>query len=93
VEREVSVIIHYKGEPLTRERIDMIVDGKVIIENKSMPTLAADATQQLFGYLCATTFEVGLLLHYAKKRRFYRVVCENRLKHHPPRSKHPRVNP
>ena len=85
VEREVWVMIYYKGEPLARERMDMRVDGKVLVENKSQAVLPADATTQLFGYLCATTHEVGLVLHYGRKPRFYRVVCENHLKRHPPR--------
>lgn len=40
-----------------------------------------DATQQLFGYLCGTDLEVGLLLHFGKRPRFYRVVYENKFKH------------
>ena len=35
VGREVSVPVLYKGEEVTRQRLDMIVDGKLIVEIKS----------------------------------------------------------
>ena len=82
VEREIAVNIFFRGEFLTRERVDMIVDNKLIVETKAGSRLPPDATDQLFGYLCATTFEVGLVLHYGRSARPYRVICENRFKAH-----------
>ena len=35
VDREVAVMVCFRGEPLAYERMDMVVDGKVIIENKA----------------------------------------------------------
>lgn len=35
VDREVSVRVMYKGEQLSCQRLDMVVDGKVIVETKS----------------------------------------------------------
>jgi hypothetical protein len=50
------------------------------VEIKSTARLQPDSTRQLFGYLHATTLEVGLLLHFGKEARFYRVIYENRFK-------------
>ena len=58
-----------------------MVDDKLVLELKSTERLPVDATQQLFGYLCGTNLQVGLLLHFGKQPRFYRVVYENRFKH------------
>jgi GxxExxY protein len=80
VEREVPVMVYFRGEPLAYERMDMVVDGKVIIESKARESLDPDAQGQLFGGLAATDFEVGLVLHFGKKPRFYRVFFENRFK-------------
>jgi len=80
VEREVSVMIFFRGEPLARQTLDMIVDEKLVIEIKSTEFLRPNATSQLFSYLHATNLEVGLLLHFGREPRFYRVVYENRLK-------------
>jgi GxxExxY protein len=81
VEREVAVMVYYHGEPLARQTLDMIVDQKVIVETKATEQLHPAATLQLFGYLCATNLEVGLLLHFGREPNFYRVICEGRLKH------------
>ena len=80
VEREVPVMVYSRGEPLAYERMDMVVDGKVIIESKAREPLDPDAQGQLFAGLAATDFEVGLVLHFGKKPRFHRVFFENRFK-------------
>ena len=83
VDREVAVMVYFRGEPLARQTLDMIVDDKLVVENKSTERLHPNASDQLFGYLCATTLEVGLLLHFGREAKFYRVICENRLKVRP----------
>ena len=80
VEREVAVMVYFRGEPLAYERMDMLVDGAVVIENKAREPLDPDAQGQLFASLAATNLEVVLVLHFGKKARFYRVFFENRFK-------------
>ena len=80
VDREVAVMVYFRGEPLARQTLDMIVDEKVVIENKSSERLHPSSSEQLFSYLCATTLEVGLLMHFGRDPKFYRYICENRLK-------------
>ncbi|HEY4219291.1 MAG TPA: GxxExxY protein [Gemmatimonadaceae bacterium] len=84
VDREVAVMVYYRGEPLARQTLDMIVDDKLIVEAKATERLHPNGTVQLFGYLCATNLELGLLLHFGRKPHFDRVVFENRLKHRQP---------
>jgi GxxExxY protein len=79
VEREVIVTISYKGKPLTTQRIDMVVDHKVVVENKSTAVLPPFARRQRLNYLRASTLEVGLLLHFGPTARFYRIVQTHRL--------------
>ena len=80
VEREVPIMVFFLGEPLAYERMDTVVDDKVIVENKAREILDPDATAQVFAGLAATDLEVGLVLHFGKKPRFYRVFFENRFK-------------
>jgi GxxExxY protein len=80
VAREVGVMVYFRGEPLARQSLDMVVDGKLIVEIKATERLHDNATRQLFGYLCATNLELGLLLHFGREPKFHRVICENRLK-------------
>jgi GxxExxY protein len=84
VDREVAVPVYYRGEPLAWQTVDMIVDERLILENKATERLHPGARQQLFSYLCATTVEVGLVLHFGREPKFYRVICENRFKRHGP---------
>jgi GxxExxY protein len=81
VGREVEVIIRYDGVPIGRQRLDMIVDDKVIVEIKSSERLHKDAGRQVYTYLRATSLEVGLLLHFGREANFYRLVFENARKH------------
>jgi GxxExxY protein len=74
VDREVLVPIYYKGELVARQRLDMVVDGCVIVECKATERLLASAGPQLIGYLRATTFKVGVLLHFGAHPKFYRFV-------------------
>jgi GxxExxY protein len=77
VAREASVRVTYKGEELCTQRIDMIVDEKVVVETKSAYELHPAAQRQLYNYLRATNIEVGLLLHFGREPEFYRLFCRN----------------
>jgi GxxExxY protein len=74
VAREVGVRIMYKGEELGYQRLDMIVDGKVVVEAKSTQELHDSATRQLHNYLRATGLEIGLLMHFGPEPKFFRLV-------------------
>jgi GxxExxY protein len=73
VSREVNVTVAYKGEDLGWQRMDMIVDDKLVIEVKSTTELPRDSKRQLYNYLKATRLEVGLLLHFGPEPKFYRL--------------------
>ena len=77
VAREVSVHVSYKQHVLAVQRIDMIVDDKVVVETKAGAELPGVSKRQLFNYLRATRLEVGLLLHFGLEPRFHRVFCTN----------------
>ena len=74
IDREVSVPVYYKGKLVARQRLDMVVDDRVIVECKATERLPACAGAQLIGYLRATRFQVGVLLHFGPNPKFYRFV-------------------
>jgi GxxExxY protein len=74
VKREVTVTVSYKGKPLSTQRLDMVVDDKVVVENKSTSVLPPFTRRQTLNYLRASTLEVGLILHFGPSAKFYRVV-------------------
>jgi GxxExxY protein len=77
VAREAAVNIIYKGAVLTSQRLDMIVDEKVVVEAKSTLLLPPTARRQLCNYVRATNLEVALLLHFGPDAKFYRIVRSN----------------
>lgn len=76
VGREVGVIVMYKGIELAEQRIDMLVDERVIVEVKATANLPIGAERQLYNYLRATRLQVGLLLHFGLEPQFQRVYNE-----------------
>ena len=74
VGREVPVMVYYKGEALAMERLDMIVDGKLVVEVKSTAQLHPSALRQTYSYLRASHLQVGLVLHFGLEPKFHRVV-------------------
>jgi GxxExxY protein len=81
VSREVGIEVRYKGLPLGVQRLDLIVDNKLIVETKSTYELHRAAIRQLHNYLRATNLEIGLLLHFGPDPRFHRVIHSNHKKH------------
>jgi GxxExxY protein len=77
-EREVAIPILYKGHPLTTHRLDMIVEGKVVVETKSTPSLPPFAKRQTLNYLRAACLEVALILHFGPDAKFHRLVDSQR---------------
>jgi len=80
VAREVRVRVYYKGEELTRQRLDMIVDDRIVVETKATLKLEKSAPRQLYNHLRATSLEVGLLLHFGPEPVFFRANCRNKPK-------------
>ena len=77
VAREVAVRIMYKNEHLSTQRLDMIIDDRLVVETKSTHQLHSAAIRQLFNYLRGTNLEVGLLLHFGPEPKFYRQIRKN----------------
>ncbi len=55
VEREVPMPIIYKGREITTQRVDVIVDRKVVVEIKATEVLPPTAKRQTLNYIRATS--------------------------------------
>jgi len=78
VDREAAIPVYFRGRKLADQRVDMIVEGKVVVECKSSARLPAFAERQLLNYLRATDIQVGMLLHFGPSPQFYRAVSSQR---------------
>ena len=72
VDREYPSIVSFRGQQIGFHRIDMLVEGRVIIELKSTERLTESARRQLRSYLAALGLDLGLLLHFGPVPRFHR---------------------
>jgi GxxExxY protein len=75
VEREIRLPIYFDEEQVGLQRIDMLVDSRVLVENKSTYQLSGADHRQLTSYLTASEIQVGLLLHFGPKPEFHRIIC------------------
>ena len=84
VAREVPVPIFYRGEKIALQRLDVLVDSKLVVEVKATSDTFSVGARQLFNYLRATQLEIGLLFTFGQKPEFKRVVCCNAfgVRHH-----------
>jgi GxxExxY protein len=63
-EKQVSVEVIYKGEKIGKTRLDFLVAGRVIVEIKSVETIAPVHRAQLLCYLKVTGHKLGILLNF-----------------------------
>jgi GxxExxY protein len=73
VGREIYVPVVYKGDEISRQRIDMIIDQRLVVEAKATHELHKFAKRQVYNYLRATRLQVALLLHFGPEPCFYRL--------------------
>ncbi len=65
LERQKSIEIYYAGEVLEEKfRLDLLVDGKIVVEVKAVEKLLPIHEAQLLTYLKLTGCEAGFLINY-----------------------------
>jgi len=74
VDRELGIQIRYEDRIVAWQRLDMVIDRKVIVEIKSTEMMPSYAERQLRNYLRATQYQVGLLLHFGPEPKVHRLV-------------------
>ena len=62
--REVPYAVHYRGACVGEFRVDLVVEGRVIVESKAVDRLGPSHDAQLLNYLKASGLEVGILLNF-----------------------------
>lgn len=62
--RQLGIPLHYKGELISEHRLDLVVDGRVIVEVKSVERLDPIHTAQVLTYLRISNLRSGLVLNF-----------------------------
>lgn len=67
-ETEKAILVKYRDWTIPGQRIDLIVEGTVLVEIKSVPKLRSLHRNQVISYLRTTGLRVGLLLNFNSSR-------------------------
>jgi GxxExxY protein len=67
-ERQVRVPVVYKGVVVGEHFIDLVIEGSLIVELKSVAAFAPVHLAQVLSYLKAKNLRVGLLLNFQVRR-------------------------
>jgi len=65
VQTESEVVIRYEGESVGKHRLDLLVEGRVILELKTVEALNKAHYAQVRSYLKATGLKAALLVNFA----------------------------
>jgi GxxExxY protein len=77
VERQKDIFVYFHGKIIGEYKADLIVNGVVLLEIKSVEKLIDAHDAQLLNYLNATEFEVRLLLNFGRQAEFRRKIYDN----------------
>lgn len=77
VEQQKPVRVEYQGESVGEFVADLVVNGTVLVEIKSVKTLTLEYESKLIHYLKATGIEVGLLLNFGESVEVRRKIYTN----------------
>lgn len=63
-ERQKEINVLYKGRPIGKQRIDLMVGDVLVVELKAIDALAEIHKAQIISYLKATCLPLGLLINF-----------------------------
>jgi GxxExxY protein len=67
-ESQVSINVEYEGEVVGEFVADVLVEGLIILELKSVRRIVRAHEIQLVNYLVATKIDIGLILNFAEEK-------------------------
>jgi len=76
-DREVKVVVYFRGRPVGVFKADALVESVVILEYKAGTHLAPDWEEQLLNHLRNTRVELGLLLFFGRRPLVRRRILTN----------------
>ncbi|MEX0784664.1 MAG: GxxExxY protein [Dehalococcoidia bacterium] len=62
--RQPVIEVAYKGEVIGEGRLDLLVDGRIVVELKSVELVLGLHSAQLLSYLKAMKLHLGLLINF-----------------------------
>ena len=76
-EHKVKLPISYKGELIGEYEADLVVDGKIVVELKSVSRFSSAHEAHAIHYLTATGMQLALLINFGAGSLEYRRVIKS----------------
>lgn len=73
---QVPVDVYFREKIVGEFKADLMVEGKIIVELKSISNLTDVHKAQLINYLKATKIEIGLLMNFGDVPEFKRYIFD-----------------
>ncbi len=67
-QRQIPVILNYKGRQISGHRLDLLVENEVVVELKSVIKTLGVVISQTISYLKATNLKRGLIINFGENR-------------------------
>ena len=68
-QRQIDLDVHYKNTVFERKfRADLLIEDKVLVENKAIKMITSQDEAQLINYLKTTRLKVGLLFNFGAEK-------------------------
>lgn len=68
VEQQKRVKVYFQGHEVGLHKVDLIVDGRVILELKAVAEIAPVHQQQALSYLKATGLQLAMVINFGANR-------------------------
>lgn len=76
--QQAGMKVFYEDKEVGSYFADILVENKIVVEVKAgAGEIKKEFETQVFNFLKATNFEVGLILHFGEKPSFKRVIFSN----------------
>ncbi|MBB6430315.1 GxxExxY protein [Algisphaera agarilytica] len=79
VKQQTPLVVRYHGETVGEYVADLLVDGQVLIELKSVQSISPAHYAQCKNYLAATELDVCLLLNFGPTKLEHKRILRNSL--------------
>ena len=74
VEHQKWIEVQYKHRKVGRYRLDLVIEGKILLELKARMELDKIFQVQVFSYLKATGLKLGVLVNFGRSRVEYKRI-------------------
>ncbi len=68
VEEQVPLKVKFRGQTVGDFYVDILINGKLILELKSVKSISSEHEAQLINYLKATGIKVGLIINFGRTK-------------------------